>query len=144
MIDIEEVKKSFARCSSNDDIINKFYSLFLDSHPNIRPRFDNSNFESQKKLLLQGLDLTIMFASDEQVGKIGINRIKKSHSKSGFDIPPALYPYWKVSFLQTISELDPEFNNELKEQWDMVLQKAIDYIIDGYEDWVSLNRYINL
>jgi len=134
MIDIEEVKKSFDRCSSNGDIIDKFYSLFLDSHSNIGPRFANTNFDTQKKLLLQGLDLTIMFATDEHVGKIGINRIRKSHNKSGLNIPPELYPYWKVSFLQAISEMDPEFTDELKQQWDMVLQKAIDYIIDGYED----------
>jgi hemoglobin-like flavoprotein len=134
MIAIEQVKKSFDRCSAKGgDIIQTFYDIFLVSHPEIKPLFANTYFESQKKLLLQGLDLTIMFASDAPVGKIGINRIKKSHCKFGLNIPPHLYPYWKESFLQAISKLDPEFSEELKLQWDWVLQKSIDFIIGGYE-----------
>lgn len=134
MMDIEQVKKSFDRCSSSGDIIDKFYNIFLDYHPDIKPRFAHTNFDLQKKLLLQGLDLTIMFATDEHVGKIGINRIRKSHRQTAMNIPPELYPYWKASFLQAISEMDPEFTDELKQQWDWVLQKSIDYIIAGYED----------
>ena len=134
MIKIDVVKKSFDRCSNKNDIIGEFYNVFLDSHPDIKPRFANTNFVEQKKLLLQGLDLTIMFATDEPVGKIGINRIKKSHRKAELDIPPELYPYWKESFLHVISELDPEFSPELRQQWDLVLQKSIDYIISGYHD----------
>ena len=133
MFDIEQVKQSFDRCPSKDDIIDKFYGLFFDIHPDIKPLFTKTNYDTQKKMLLQGLDLAIMFATDEPVGKTGINRIRKSHNKSGLNIPPELYPYWKVSFLQTISELDPEFTDELKQQWDMVLQKSIDYIIAGHE-----------
>ena len=134
MIDIEQVKRSFDRCAAHGDIIDDFYKIFLDSHPDIKPRFANTNFDSQKKLLLQGLDLTIMFASDQPVGRIGINRIKKSHCRAVLDIPPDLYPYWKKSFLTAISVLDPEFSDELKEQWDWVLQKSIDYIISGYDN----------
>ena len=134
MINIELVKKSFDRCAAKGDVIQAFYDIFLDSHPDIKHRFANTNFDNQKKLLLQGLDLTIMFATDEPVGKIGINRIRKSHKKSALNIQPDLYPNWKRSLLQTISEFDPEFNNELEEQWDLVLQKSIDYITDGYDD----------
>lgn len=134
MIDIEQVKRSFDRCAAHGDIIDDFYKIFLDSHHDIKPRFDHTNFDSQKKLLLQGLDLTIMFASDQPVGRIGINRIKKSHCRAVLDIPPDLYPYWKKSFLTAISVLDPEFSDELKEQWDWVLQKSIDYIISGYDN----------
>lgn len=134
MLDIEQVKKSFDRCSSNGDIIQEFYNIFLDSHPDIKPRFANTNFAQQKKLLLQGLDLTIMYASGEPVGRIGLNRIKKSHRKAALDILPELYPNWKNSFLQVISELDSEFNENLNQQWDLVLQKSIDFIISGYDD----------
>ena len=134
MINIELVKKSFDRCAAKGDIIGDFYDIFLESHPDISPQFANTNFVQQKKLLLQGLDLTIMFATDEPVGKIGINRIKKSHCKTALNITPELYPYWKQSLLRAISELDPEFSDKLKEQWDLVLQKSIDYIISGYEE----------
>lgn len=134
MLNVEQVKQSFDRCSPKGEMIDKFYNLFFDLHPEIKPKFANTNFENQKKALLQGLDLAIMFASDEPVGKIGISRIKKSHSKSNLNILPELYPYWKVCFIQTVSEMDPKFSDELKEQWDLLLQKSIDHIIGGYED----------
>ena len=133
MNDFEEVKQSFARCMIKGDVVGRFYDIFLDSHPEIKPRFANTDFDSQKHLLRQGVNLAIMFASDNPVGKKGIERIRKSHSKLSLDIPPNLYSYWKKSFIQAASEFDPEFSDELEKQWDLVLQKTISYIIDGYE-----------
>ncbi len=134
MIDLEKIKQSFARCILKGDVIERFYGLLLDSHPDIKPRFANTDFDSQKQLLRQGINLAIMFASDDPMGKNGIKRIRESHSKSGgLNVPPDLYPYWKKSFIQAISEFDPEFSDELRKQWDWVLQKTIDSIIEGYE-----------
>ena len=133
MNDFEEVKQSFARCMIKGDVIGRFYDIFLDSYPAIKPRFANTDFDSQKHLLRQGVNLAIMFASDNPVGKKGIERIRKSHSKLSLNIPPDFYPYWKKSFIQAASEFDPEFSNELEQQWDSVLQTTISYIIEGYE-----------
>ncbi len=133
MNDCEEVKQSFARCMIKGDIVGRFYEIFLESHPDIKPRFANTDFDSQKLLLRQSVNLAMMFASDNQVGQKGIKRIRKSHSKSGLNIPPNLYPYWKKSFIQAASEFDQEFSGGLNRQWDMVLQKTIDFIVKGYE-----------
>ncbi len=133
MNDFEIVAQSFVRCMIKGDVIGRFYEIFLDSHPDIKHRFANTDFDSQKHLLRQGINLAIMFASGNPVGQNGIKRIRKSHRKSGLNITPDLYPYWKNSFLQATSEFDPEFSDELKRQWDSVLQKSIDYIIDGYD-----------
>ena len=133
MSDFERVEQSFERCLIKGDVIGRFYDIFLESHPDIKPRFANTDFQSQKHLLRQGINLAIMFASGNPAGKNGIKRIRKSHRKSGLNIPPDLYPYWKKSFIQATSEFDSKFSDELKRQWDSVLQKSIDYIIDGYE-----------
>lgn len=90
MNNYEEVKQSFARCMIKGDVIGRFYDIFLDSYPAIKPRFANTDFDSQKHLLRQGVNLAIMFASNNPVGKKGIERIRKSHSKSGLNIPPDL------------------------------------------------------
>ena len=133
MNDCEDVKLSYARCMIKGDVVGRFYEIFLGSHPGIKPRFAHTDFDSQKHLLRQSVNLAIMFASDNQVGKKGIKRIRQSHIKSGLNIPANLYPYWKKSFIQAASELDLEFSDELNRQWDSVLQKTIDYIIEGYE-----------
>ena len=129
----ESVKLSFARCIIKGDVVGRFYEIFLDSHPDIKPRFAKTDFDSQKQLLRQSVNLAIMFANDHPVAINGINRIRQSHSQSGMNIPPDLYHYWKKSFIQAATEFDPEFSDKLNRQWDSVLQKTIDFIIEGYE-----------
>lgn len=133
MNNYEDVKQSFARCMIKGDVVGRFYEIFLASHPDIEPRFAHTDFDSQKHLLRQSVNLAIMFASDNQIGKKGINRIRQSHSKLGLNIPPELYTYWKISFLQAASEFDEEFSDDLKSRWDSVLQKTINFIIEGYD-----------
>jgi hemoglobin-like flavoprotein len=116
------------------DVVERFYALFMDIHPDIRPRFVNTDFGSQKKLLRQSIGLAILHARNNPVGRIGINRLARSHSKSGLNIPPALYAYWKRSFLQAVAEFDSQFSDGLKAGWDRVLQKTIDDVSGGYED----------
>ena len=129
---VDDVKESFVRCMIHGDIVGRFYDIFLESHPDIKSRFANTDFNSQKQLLRQGINLAVMFADDNDIGKKGINRIRNSHSKSGLNIPPDLYPYWKKSFIQAASEYDQEFSVELESQWNSILQKTIDHVIAGY------------
>jgi hemoglobin-like flavoprotein len=133
MNDAAEVEESFERCLLKGDVIGRFYDIFMDSHPDIKPRFANTNFDSQKKLLRQSVGLAILYARNNPVGRIGINRLARSHSKSGLDIPPPLYVYWKSSFLQALSEFDEGFSDELRTSWDSVLQGTIDAVAAGYE-----------
>jgi hemoglobin-like flavoprotein len=125
------VKGSFTRCMGRD-LIGHFYDIFLKSNPEIAPRFARTDFQAQRDLLKHGIHLAIMFTEGNPLGKKGLARIRKSHSKANLDIPPGLYRYWKSSFLRAVADLDPEFSEESRMAWDVVLQNAIDYIISGY------------
>ena len=133
MNDAALVEESFERCMVKGDVIGRFYAIFMDSHPDIKPRFANTNFDAQKSLLRQSIGLAILHAHNNPVGRIGISRLARSHNKSGLNIPPSLYTYWKTSFLRALSEFDEEFTDELRTSWDSVLQKTIDAIAAGYE-----------
>lgn len=41
MIDSEKVAQSFGRCVFKGDVIERFYDIFIDSHPDIKPRFSD-------------------------------------------------------------------------------------------------------
>ena len=131
---IDNVQRSFARCWRTGDVLGRFYENFFDSHPDIRPKFINTNLDKQKQLLQQSVNLAILFADDVSYAKNGIGRIRKTHSKSNLNIPPNLYPYWKKSLIDAISEFDPEFTSQLAKEWDRVLQQTIDYVIEGYNE----------
>ncbi len=131
--DVTAVQQSYGRSQIKSGLMDRFYDIFLASHPDIGPRFEGTNMAQQKGLLRQGLNLAIMFASDNPVGQGGIARIRASHSKTKLNIPPTLYRYWLDSFVKAVSEFDPQFTAELERQWRAVLQKSIDFISEGYD-----------
>jgi len=126
------VKESYNRSIGND-VIGRFYDIFLKSHPDIAPLFSKTDFDAQKTLLKHGVLLAIMFVEGISAGDPGIKRIRESHGKTGMNIPPELYPCWKTSFIQATSESDPEYSEQIRNAWDSVLQETIDYITEGYE-----------
>ncbi len=133
MNDFKEVSQSFGRCLIDGDLITRFYDIFLASHPDIGPRFTGTDFSKQKELLRHGINLAIGFSRGTATGRMGIERIRGSHQKSQLDVSPDLYPYWKKSFIQAVSEFDKEFTPQLKNQWEEALQLAIDFIAEGYD-----------
>jgi hemoglobin-like flavoprotein len=128
----DTVRNSMGRCLFCGDFIGKFYAIFFESHPDIKPMFVNTDMAKQKDLLEHGITLAILYASGHVMGQQGLERIRKSHSKTNLDVKPELYPFWEKSLIQAVSELDPEFNDEIKQAWDEVMDKAINYITDGY------------
>lgn len=129
MKETELIRASFGRCLVKGQLMDRFYTLFLESHSDIPAFFKDTDFDKQKALLRQGINLAIMFADDNPVGKSGIQRIAESHGRAQLNIPTELYPYWKRAFLKAVAELDPEFSPYLSMLWDQFLQKAIDHIV---------------
>lgn len=131
---VEDVKASFGRCMADGALFDTFYGIFLASHPDIAPRFANTDFAKQKGLIRQGINLVIMFAAGAPVGESGLARIRASHAHALLDVPPDLYKYWKESMLKAVAQTDPRFDAELSRSWDAVLQKAVDFIVAGYHE----------
>ncbi len=131
--DFSTVHKSFGRAlTKNPKLIYRFYEIFTASHPDIAPFFKNTDFDRQVSLLRQGLNMALLFAEGKKTGEMVINKIRETHNRSGFNVPPRLYPYWVSSLIQAISESDPQFNPDLERQWRKALQKAVDHIKGGY------------
>ncbi len=131
--EITQVQESFGRATVSGQLIDKFYEIFLNSHPDVKPRFAKTDFVQQKKLLRRGISLAIMFADNNPVGRDGIARIRESHSKTRLNIPPSLYKYWLESFIKALSLCDKQFGPQLETLWRKTLQKTIDFVVEGYE-----------
>lgn len=127
------VRESLGRCVLRGDLFQDFYDRFLHSHIEIAPKFKSTDFAKQKSLLHDSINLAIMFAEGNVVGRNGIERIARSHSKSGLNISPHLYSYWLESFIDAVETLDPEFSLELEDEWREVLSKAIEFIKARYD-----------
>ncbi|HEX9758533.1 MAG TPA: hypothetical protein VGB26_12180 [Nitrospiria bacterium] len=56
-----EPKESYARCISNPNFINRFYEIFMASHPDIKSLFKNTDWDKQMELLKKGVSMMILF-----------------------------------------------------------------------------------
>ncbi|MDH5380365.1 MAG: hypothetical protein OEW75_05920 [Cyclobacteriaceae bacterium] len=131
--DAEEVLLSFGRATLKGDFVGRFYDIFLESEPAVKPLFKDTDFVKQKDLLKQGISLIILHAKGSFVGTSGLIRIKDTHKKSKMGIPPYLYGYWKTSLIQTVTEFDKDITSNLLSQWHKVIDKGVKFIADGYD-----------
>ena len=77
--------------------------------------------------------MIINLAGGKDAGwKRHLDKIAKSHSRSGYDIKPELYKHWLNALIRTVSEVDPKFNREVEESWRKIFQGGIDYLKSKY------------
>ena len=132
-MDLDAVRNSYARCLMRDDFIHRFYDIFIDSHPDIRPMFEETDFDLQVNLLRQGLGYAFQFARGDASAKNHLDKIRQSHSRAGqIKVEPGLYPYWIDSMVKAASECDPDFTPGLETAWRNALERATDHIKSGY------------
>lgn len=129
---LREVETSYGRCLLKDGFLNRFYEIFITSHPDIRPMFAHTDFSAQIGLLRHGLNSVFMFSENNPIARKTLTRIRSSHSKDKLNIAPSLYRYWIDSLIKTVSEFDPEFTSDIEQAWRCVIQPAVDYITSGY------------
>lgn len=119
--EITVVNNSYGRCLSNKvdnkTFLDAFYDAFLESGPQVKPLFANTDFSKQKNLLKQGLSMMIMVGSDSEFAKSMIAKLATRHDHTHLNISPDLYRLWEQSLLSTIEKFDNEFNPELKKVW---------------------------
>ena len=62
-----------------------------------------------------------------------LEKIARSHSKSGYDIKPHLYDLWLDSLIDTVQKCDPLFSPSVEEAWRKVMEMGIEYMKSEYE-----------
>ena len=130
--EIKNVQASYGRALWDLDFLDKFYAIFLKSHPEIGTRFANTDFEKQKDLLRHGLMSVLMFAEGQPSARSCLQRISETHSRENMGINPDLYPHWVDSLMQAVAKSDPKFDQALEAEWRKVIAPAIELIKSGY------------
>lgn len=126
-----DVHQSFDRCLRKRDFLRRFYTIFTARHPDIAGRFRETNWDKQIFLLRHGISASIMFASGTSLGDDEVERLRRSHGTSGYDIPGWMYDEWLESLIQTLAEFDPQWNEDLERRWRQAMGVAIDHMRRG-------------
>jgi len=130
--EIQRVQASFGRALWDLEFLDKFYAIFLDSHPDVRALFVNTNFVKQKELLRHGLMSVLMFAEGQPSARSSLERIRASHARGMLGVSPDLYTYWIDSLLKAVAKSDPKFDPSLEVDWRKVIAPAVEFIKSGY------------
>jgi hemoglobin-like flavoprotein len=129
----DDLQQSYGRCLREKNFIERFYEIFLDSHPEIRPMFEKTDFQKQRMALRRGISAAITHAAGSSLSKSTVENMSHIHSRHGHaPVRPDLYPYWVDSLVQAVQETDPQITPELAARWRKGMKVVIDTFIKGY------------
>ena len=130
----DDVQASFGRCLRKKGFITRFYEILMDSHPDIHPMFQRTDFGQQRKALRRGISIAISFAAGSNSAQISMDNMASIHSVGGrAPVEPFYYQYWLDSLISTLAETDPRFSPSLESRWRTAMQKTIDYFSQAFK-----------
>ncbi|ONM43467.1 globin [Halopseudomonas pachastrellae] len=124
------VMQSYGRCCASATFFDDFYQRFLQSSPEVRAKFTNTDMPAQKLLLRQGILNLVLFSRGLPPTKL--QALARSHSRDKLDIQPHLYTHWIDALIRTVEQHDKQANAETARAWREVLNKGVEVIQAGY------------
>ena len=126
-------RDSFSRCSKDASFLNRFYELFMASSQDIREKFEQTDFERQKRILSDSLFLMLAAAGTTQgFAHVQLEKLARRHSRKELDIKPEWYELWLDTLLKTVAEFDAEYSSEIDTAWRESVKGSIEVLIAGY------------
>lgn len=129
----DDLHQSYGRCLHKGGFIERFYAIFLESHPEVKAAFANTDFDRQRRLLRRTLSNSIMYAAGSNIVQREVDRMAEVHSRQGHaPVQPHLYDYWLNSLITAIGEYDPQFNPQLENRWREAMGQIIGHFANQY------------
>ena len=132
-MDLNDVKCSLGRCLLKPEFLDRFYEVFLNSHPSFPRLFENTDFKKQKALLQTTINYLLMYAEGSKFASTQLEKVAVIHDEEHVNIKPAYYKYWTESLMQVVKEHDKDFSPELEQQWRQVVDPGIQLFISKYK-----------
>ena len=123
---------SLERCTASENFIPAFYDRFVASSDDVKLRFVNTDFEKQNAMLVKSLLLIEAATEGKTEGLRELNERAETHDRYHLKIKPELYELWRAAVLQTASEFDPAWNDEIEKAWQHIIDFAIAYMVRRY------------
>lgn len=114
------------------DFFEAFYRRFLNSSPEIRILFRNTDMAAQRSMLKKSFFSLVAFYASGTIDDV-LRRIAYLHSARELNIKPYLYDLWLECLADTVKDYDPEFCDDVELAWRLVLSPGITYMKFGYD-----------
>jgi hemoglobin-like flavoprotein len=129
----DDLQASYGRCLRQGHFIERFYALFMASHPDIAPLFANTDFSKQYMALRRGISSAIVHAAGSRLAERTMAAMADVHGRGGrAPVPPALYPYWVDSLIAAVAEFDPQYTPPLGRRWREAMETTTAFFVRHY------------
>ena len=132
---VEIFSTSFQRVSEQKTqgaFFHQFYESFLGSSEQIAEKFKNTDIERQKEMLRVSL-LEMLAFSTSHKSSVHMDMLAAIHSKADKNITPEMYDAWLKAILETVEQVDPEYDDNVALAWKIVLTPGIVFMKHHYE-----------
>lgn len=128
----DQFLQSLERCSLSSDFLDTFYNRFLGSSEEIRQKFQKTDMDLQKQMLLKSLKLSAGATAGSREALAEISDRAESHDRNHLDIPPRLYAYWLDSLIASAERFDSEWDDSVEAAWRRILGHVINHMARKY------------
>ena len=127
-------RASLKRCLATPDFLHDFYEMFMASDPEIRMKFQGTDFPRQTRVLADSLFIMAVAAESRQdaIAWRELDRLAEYHSRTGVDVDPRHYDAWLECLVSAANKFDPEFDPGVEQAWRESLAPGIRHLRSRY------------
>lgn len=125
---LEIYNDSFEYCLSKEGFLPRFYELFIDSSPEVRKKFMNTDIQRQSRILKKSLYVLTMASVGTEEARNELIRLGKTHGAQGMQIPDYMYDLWLNCLLRTVREFHTDWKPEIEASWHAMLDPHIEIL----------------
>ncbi len=109
-----------------------FYNRFIKADSRVAELFKHSDMERQQRMLEKSFYRLIVFYATNYADDY-LEQVAIKHSKRVHNVPPDLYDLWLDNLMITVSEFDPQYDENIELAWRLVLSTGITYMKFKYD-----------
>ena len=127
-----DIRESIDRIfSQKTRLTDRFYEVFLDRYPEVKPYFEGADLEAQSVMLTMALGAVREHPEIKNAFREYLRVLGTKHKRKG--IPKELYPKFLEALLATLEEFHgDDWDENLARQWTDAVQDASELMFEGY------------
>lgn len=112
--------------NNSEEFFDLFYNNFINSSPQVKEVFRNTNMANQKTMLKTAITHMVMFFTSKRASQYLITTA--TAHKNSYQISTTLYEDFLNTLILTLESFDPNFNNQTAVAWRVTLAPGIEFM----------------
>lgn len=110
----------------------RFYDNFFSRSDAVKEKFKHTDMKLQPGMLQKSIYHLVSFYISKEENEY-LRKFALSHNKNNHNIKVEFYDIWLDTLIQTVRELDPEYDRNIELAWRIALTPGILYMQSHYD-----------